>query len=586
MGRNKIVIQRIENERNRQSTFMKRKNGLIKKAMELSILCDCQVALIVLGGNGSKLYQYSSTDIEHILKEYSLHGEPHLSLQNSDYSTRYGDGKESDDLSPSASSSTGKSLSSSCSSSGDGSLNKKGKHKIKSGAGGSRAKKRARSSHSNARAAAAKAALSALDRKQSADDSLTPRTVDRLAQASALMQQQHQQQHSHSQTITYPHYQQQQQPSQYQQIQQAVAYPTPSPVRPPNLVNLANPLAYMPVGTAPSPRFPPGNLPTGFTPTVSLPSGAISPSSASYYVGSFPPPLTDSGHIRGSSVPSNAPHFDAHTSSSFSASGRGAGDSTATNEEDSSNSSSFQRYQRPLNQGQQEQQQQQQQQQERQGNDEGSTGTTGFSALAKASQMVSANESSSMPPFARSKNLSVVIPDPSNRTSFPAPLSFMSGRGSLLSRGSAAPGNSFPGMSPSTVLTRGDGDGDKLSLPTPGDLASPLFGNNTPASAGGDLSSWPWHSPRNQFSPRDVSGAHLQSLLASSYGSSNGNGGGSTGVSLSSDPSTSLTTTAPTSRENSSAVNASTAASTIASTSKSSSSTSSTSSQAANPMAR
>lgn len=43
MGRNKIIIKKIPNERSRQSTFMKRKHGLIKKAMELSILCDCEV---------------------------------------------------------------------------------------------------------------------------------------------------------------------------------------------------------------------------------------------------------------------------------------------------------------------------------------------------------------------------------------------------------------------------------------------------------------------------------------------------------------------------------------------------------------
>ncbi|KAL5110562.1 Myocyte-specific enhancer factor 2C [Taenia crassiceps] len=40
MGRKKIEIKRIDDERNRQVTFTKRKLGLMKKAYELSVLCD------------------------------------------------------------------------------------------------------------------------------------------------------------------------------------------------------------------------------------------------------------------------------------------------------------------------------------------------------------------------------------------------------------------------------------------------------------------------------------------------------------------------------------------------------------------
>jgi hypothetical protein len=85
MGRNKIVIQRISNERNRQATFTKRKNGLIKKAMELSILCDCEIALIIFNSN-NKLYQYSSTDMDKILLKYTDYNEPHSPLSNNDVS--------------------------------------------------------------------------------------------------------------------------------------------------------------------------------------------------------------------------------------------------------------------------------------------------------------------------------------------------------------------------------------------------------------------------------------------------------------------------------------------------------------------
>lgn len=59
MGRGKIEIKRIENTTNRQVTFCKRRNGLLKKAYELSILCDAEIALIVFSSRG-RLYEYSN----------------------------------------------------------------------------------------------------------------------------------------------------------------------------------------------------------------------------------------------------------------------------------------------------------------------------------------------------------------------------------------------------------------------------------------------------------------------------------------------------------------------------------------------
>lgn len=52
MGRVKLQIKRIENDTNRQVTFSKRRNGLIKKAYELSILCDIEIALIMFSPSG------------------------------------------------------------------------------------------------------------------------------------------------------------------------------------------------------------------------------------------------------------------------------------------------------------------------------------------------------------------------------------------------------------------------------------------------------------------------------------------------------------------------------------------------------
>ncbi|RWV96315.1 hypothetical protein BHE74_00007230 [Ensete ventricosum] len=59
MGRGKIEIKRIENNTSRQVTFCKRRNGLLKKAYELSVLCDAEIALIVFSSRG-RLYEYSN----------------------------------------------------------------------------------------------------------------------------------------------------------------------------------------------------------------------------------------------------------------------------------------------------------------------------------------------------------------------------------------------------------------------------------------------------------------------------------------------------------------------------------------------
>ncbi|XP_058095445.1 agamous-like MADS-box protein MADS1 isoform X2 [Magnolia sinica] len=59
MGRGKIEIKRIENTTNRQVTFCKRRNGLLKKAYELSVLCDAEVALIVFSSRG-RLFEYAN----------------------------------------------------------------------------------------------------------------------------------------------------------------------------------------------------------------------------------------------------------------------------------------------------------------------------------------------------------------------------------------------------------------------------------------------------------------------------------------------------------------------------------------------
>ncbi|PKI42286.1 hypothetical protein CRG98_037337 [Punica granatum] len=59
MGRKKLEMKRIEDKSSRQVTFSKRRSGLIKKARELSILCDVEVALLVFSSRG-RLYEFCS----------------------------------------------------------------------------------------------------------------------------------------------------------------------------------------------------------------------------------------------------------------------------------------------------------------------------------------------------------------------------------------------------------------------------------------------------------------------------------------------------------------------------------------------
>ncbi|NWS53272.1 MEF2A factor, partial [Chunga burmeisteri] len=64
-------------------TFTKRKFGLMKKAYELSVLCDCEIALIIFNSS-NKLFQYASTDMDKVLLKYTEYNEPHESRTNSD----------------------------------------------------------------------------------------------------------------------------------------------------------------------------------------------------------------------------------------------------------------------------------------------------------------------------------------------------------------------------------------------------------------------------------------------------------------------------------------------------------------------
>ncbi|KAI1209734.1 uncharacterized protein F4807DRAFT_88472 [Annulohypoxylon truncatum] len=94
MGRRKIEIKAIKDDRNRSVTFLKRKGGLFKKAHELSVLCSVDVAVFIFGQN-KKLYEYSSSDMRDLITRYQYHGGPNEHKGPHDYNG--GDDDDDDD---------------------------------------------------------------------------------------------------------------------------------------------------------------------------------------------------------------------------------------------------------------------------------------------------------------------------------------------------------------------------------------------------------------------------------------------------------------------------------------------------------
>ena len=55
----------------------------MKKAYELSVLCDCEIALIIFTSN-NKLYQYASSDMDKVLLKYTEYNDSVVSQTNKD----------------------------------------------------------------------------------------------------------------------------------------------------------------------------------------------------------------------------------------------------------------------------------------------------------------------------------------------------------------------------------------------------------------------------------------------------------------------------------------------------------------------
>ncbi|KAK4802405.1 hypothetical protein SAY86_000608 [Trapa natans] len=80
MAREKIKIRKIDNVTARQVTFSKRRRGLFKKAGELSVLCDAEIAVIIFSATG-KLFEFSNSSVFDTLERYKIH---HYNIEHSD----------------------------------------------------------------------------------------------------------------------------------------------------------------------------------------------------------------------------------------------------------------------------------------------------------------------------------------------------------------------------------------------------------------------------------------------------------------------------------------------------------------------
>ncbi|CAJ1937040.1 unnamed protein product [Sphenostylis stenocarpa] len=69
MGRRKIDISEVKDANNKQVTFSKRRTGLFKKANELSIMCDAEIA-VVMFSPGDKPYSFGHPSVHVVADKF------------------------------------------------------------------------------------------------------------------------------------------------------------------------------------------------------------------------------------------------------------------------------------------------------------------------------------------------------------------------------------------------------------------------------------------------------------------------------------------------------------------------------------
>ncbi|KAK6163861.1 hypothetical protein DH2020_000725 [Rehmannia glutinosa] len=98
MVRGKTELKRIENTSSRQVTFSKRRSGILKKAFELSVLCDAEIALVIFSSNG-KLYEFSSSRvIDKTIERYLKNPKTRATMDNVQLDLRQHLKDEADEL--------------------------------------------------------------------------------------------------------------------------------------------------------------------------------------------------------------------------------------------------------------------------------------------------------------------------------------------------------------------------------------------------------------------------------------------------------------------------------------------------------
>ncbi|GAB2280260.1 hypothetical protein Dimus_014902 [Dionaea muscipula] len=71
MGRVKLEIKKLENSNGRQVTYSKRKHGILKKAEELSILCDIDIVLVMFSPSGKPSLCCGKRSFEEVIAKFA-----------------------------------------------------------------------------------------------------------------------------------------------------------------------------------------------------------------------------------------------------------------------------------------------------------------------------------------------------------------------------------------------------------------------------------------------------------------------------------------------------------------------------------
>ena len=97
MGKRKINIAKIENRLNSQITYYKRKKGLIKKTLELSLLCDVEIFLVIIDKKNKLSITSSKNSAKDFINNHLLdleHQKIKEEISLKDYSKMFKQNKE------------------------------------------------------------------------------------------------------------------------------------------------------------------------------------------------------------------------------------------------------------------------------------------------------------------------------------------------------------------------------------------------------------------------------------------------------------------------------------------------------------